>query len=316
MAQYSNLTAHEIEAILDNFSINNMESFSVLSGGSENTNYLINTEEIKYVLTICEQKLEKNARELAQLLEHLENNQFETSKIIRNANNEPVTLWKGKPIMVKKFIDGKIIKDLSPRLIELIGKELGKLHKIEAPEYLSKQLLYGKEHFANVEKYAANSSFDIWLKEKLAYVSPYFTTNLPKALIHGDVFYNNVIISEDKSSAVIMDFEEAAYYYRIYDIGMIIIGVCSEETAVNMDKVRCILKGYSQEIELLDIEINALQAFTVYAGASMTFWRHINFNYTRPDPKFSDHYLGLKVLTDFIAEQPADCFLQLIKKNN
>jgi len=313
MAQYSNLTAPEIEDILNNFSINNMESYNVLSGGLENTNYLINTEEVKYVLTICEQKSEESARELAYLLEHLENSHFETSKIIRNTNNDSVTLWNGKPIMIKKFIEGKIIKDLSPHLLELIGKELGKLHKIEAPEYLPKQMQYGKERFANVEKYAANSLFDIWLKEKLAYVSPYFTANLPKALIHGDVFYDNVIISEDENSVIIMDFEEAACYYRVYDIGMIIIGVCGEENAVNMDKARCILKGYCREIELLDIEINALQAFTVYAGASMTFWRHINFNYTRPDPKFSDHYLGLKVLTDFIAEQPADCFLQLIK---
>jgi hypothetical protein len=26
--------------------------------------------------------------------------------------------------------------------------------------------------------------------------------------------------------------------------------------------------------------------------------------------------LGLKVLTDYVEEQPADCFLKLVKKNN
>ena len=312
MARYTSLKMNEIEPILANYTINNISSFKVLSGGSENTNYLINAENDKYVLTICEQKSDTKARELAHLLEHLEKHNYETSKIIRNTSNEPITLWKGRPIIIKKFIDGKILKDLPHHLIELIGRELGKLHKIEAPEYLPKQVGYGKEQFVNVEKYAANSLFDIWLKEKLKYVSPYFSSNLPKALIHSDVFCDNAIISEDESSVIIIDFEDSAYYYRVFDIGMMIIGICGEEKTVNFEKARYILKGYRQEIQLVDIELNALQAFTVYAGAAMTFWRHLNFNYTKPDSKLSNHYLGLKVLTDYVEEQPADCFLKLV----
>ena len=319
MAQYSILTKTEVDDILSSYSLNKVISFEVLSGGSENTNYLIKTksgksnEKGKYVLTICEQKTEKSTRELAQILEHLEINHFETSKVVHNKNKDSLTLWKDKPIMVKKFIEGKVLKDLSPYLVKLVGRELGKLHKIEAPEYLPKQMRYGKEKFVNVEKYAANSEFDLWLKERLNYVSPYFSSNLPKALIHGDVFDNNVIISDDERSVLIMDFEEASYYYRVFDIGMAIIGTCAQEKTINFHKVGRLLNGYLQETALLDIELNALQTFTVYAGASMTFWRHINFNYTKPDPKMSNHYLGLKVLTDYVEEQPADCFLNLIK---
>ena len=105
MAQYTSLTRSEIETISVKFSISNIYSYKILSGGSENTNYLISTENDKYVLTICEQKSAKKARELAHLLEHLEKHHFETSKIIRNMSNEPVTIWSGRPIMIKKFID-------------------------------------------------------------------------------------------------------------------------------------------------------------------------------------------------------------------
>jgi len=311
VAQYTSLTRHEIETISASYSIINISSFEVLSGGSENTNYLINAENGKYVLSICEQKTEEKARDLAHLLEHLDKHHFKTSKIIRTRDNEPLTLWKGKPILLKKFVEGKILKDIPLHLIELTGRELGKLHKIEAPEYLPVQLNYGKEQFVNVEKYAANSSFDIWLRQKLEYVSPYFTSNLPKALIHSDVFSDNVIVSEDESSVVIVDFEESACYYRIFDIGMMIIGICGEGKTVNLEKAKYLLKGYGHEIRLLDLELNALQAFTVYAGAAMTFWRHMNFNYTRADPKLSDHYLGLKVLADYVEELPADCFLKM-----
>lgn len=315
VAHYTILKRHEVEEILSSFSVGKVISFKVLSGGSTNTNYLINAENGKYVLTISEQKSEKSTVELALILEHLEKNYFETSKVVHNANGKSVILWRGKPAMIKKFIEGKILNHLSPHLINLIGKQIGKLHKIEPPEYLPKQISYGKEQFINVEKYAANSEFDIWLKERLAYVSPYFSSNLPKALIHSDVFDNNVIVSEDESSIVIMDFEEATYYYRVFEIGMAFIGTCAEDETVNLEKAGHLLKGYLQETPLLDIELNALQAFTVYAGAAMTFWRHLNFNYTKPDPKMSNHYMGLKVLTDYVEEQPADCFLRYSENN-
>jgi hypothetical protein len=56
-----------------------------------------------------------------------------------------------------------------------------------------------------------------------------------------------------------------------------------------------------------------MKAFTIYAGASMTFWRHQNFNYVKPNIKMSNHYLGLKVLVDDIVKQSDDCFVRLIK---
>ena len=91
-----------------------------------------------------------------------------------------------------------------------------------------------------------------------------------------------------------MDFEEATYYYRIYDIGMAIVGLCSENEKINLKKVAALLKGYVQEIDLTEKEQNALQPFTVYAAAAMSFWRHQNFNYTKPTPGMEDHYLELK----------------------
>ena len=308
MAHYTRLTQQDVEAISAEFAIKNLSSFEVLSGGSENTNYILRAGQGNYVLTICEQKTEKKAKELARLLEHLENHHFSTSRLILNADNEPLSLWKGKPIMMKKFVKGKILNHLPHHLLELTGRELGILHKIEAPEYLPLQLNYGKEQFTDVEKYAANSDFATWLKEKLEYVTPYFSENLPRAFIHSDVFTDNVLVSEDEDAVMIVDFEEAAWYYRIFDLGMCIIGTCAEEKAVNPQKVRSLLKGYGQEIRLLEAELKALQAFTVYAGAAMTFWRHRNFNFTRPDPKLSDHYLGLKILTDFVQQQRVDFF--------
>jgi len=307
MEHYTRLDEQEIITALSQFNIHNIMSFELLHGGSENTNYLVKTGNRKYVLSICEQKTLEQTKHLADLLDHLEKNQFKTSKIVFTADQESAVSYKGKPIMVKEYLEGKIVQDLSPHALSLIGKELAKLHKIEAPDYLPKQLNYGKEHFPNAKKNVTDTAFNDWLEMVLAYVSPYLKLDLPRAFIHGDVYWDNVILSEDESSANIMDFEEAAYYYRVFDIGMTIIGICAEQKIINFEKAKHLLAGYQSEIELSADEIRSLKAFTIYAGASMTFWRHQNFNYVKPDPKMFDHYLGLKVLVDFMIEQKDDC---------
>ncbi len=313
MAQYTTLTKKDVETILTPYGVKQIKSFNILTGGSENTNYQVQTHSKKLVVTICELKTKKNATELGLLLEHLAHSNFETSKIIRTLDNELLTSWQGKPVMVKSFVKGTIIECLPNELITLIGAQLGKLHKVAAPKYLQNHANFGKQEFCDVKKYAPNSLFDTWLSQNLEYIQPFISSKLPQGLIHADVFSNNVVVNELHDTVVIMDFEEAVKYYRVYDIGMTIIGICGEGVTINFERVRALLKGYQKELKLLDIEINALQGFTVYAGSAMTFWRHSHFNFIKPDPDFFDHYKTLQALTDFVKKQPADCFVKLAR---
>lgn len=308
MAQYTVINSQNVKAIIATYNLGKLLSFKLLSGGSENTNYAVITESGKYVLTICEQKSIEEATELANLLEYLALHNFSTSKIILTRTNKAISQWNGKPVMVKEFIEGKIIEDLPNNLIEFLGKELGKLHKVEAPKYLPKSIGYDKNHFHEVEKYAPNSQFYLWLNEVHQYIEKHISQDLPKVLIHSDLFYSNIIVSTDERSATIMDFEEATYYFRVFDIGMTIIGVCAKGEKIDLTKVKLLLKGYAKEINLTKTEIDCLKAFTVYAAAAMSFWRHKNFNYTNPDSKMKDHYLALKNLADNVRTLPDDCF--------
>lgn len=311
MSQYSVLSFSDITEICEQYDIQSVSSFSLLSGGSENTNYLLSSERCQFVLTICEQKSKQSAHELALLLEHFAQHNFKTSKLIRTTNNQTLSIFQGKPVMLKVFLEGEIMEDLSNQLLEAIGVEMSRLHKIEAPDYLPKVLGYGKEFFHEVAQYAPNASFALWIKEIEDYIQPYFSEKLPKSLIHSDIFYSNIIINKNERSASIMDFEEAANYYRIFDVGMTIIGLCANKEAINLNKAGALLQGYQQQIDLLELEKSALQAFTVYAAAAMTFWRHRNFNHTNPTPDMFDHYLGLKVLADFAKAIPANEFKKI-----
>jgi homoserine kinase type II len=108
-----------------------------------------------------------------------------------------------------------------------------------------------------------------------------------------------------------MDFEESAFYFRVYDIGMAIIGLCRDDLMINLGKVKSLLIGYNNINNLSDNELKSLKAFTVYAGVSMTFWRFVNFNYVKPNPLLSNHYIELKNLTDSLQKLPDNIFNKL-----
>ncbi|UQD56995.1 phosphotransferase [Flavobacterium sp. K5-23] len=309
MIQYTLLNEKDVTTILSQYSSEKLVSFKVLSGGSANTNYLISTEIDSYVLTICELKTEKETIELASLLEYLQLNQFSTSKLIKTITGDLISHWNKKPILLKDFIKGDIVEEIPANLFHYLGTQLAQLHQIKAPDYLPRKVAFGIDHFDEVQIYAPDSDFYKWLKQTQNYIENHIAVDLPKALIHTDIFYSNIIIDMEANRASIMDFEEACYYYRVFDIGMMIIGTCRDNETLNLNKVSSLLDGYQQEIKLLEIEKKALKAFTVYAATATGFWRHQNYNYVNINPEMKDHYLEMQLLADSIMKMPDDCFI-------
>ncbi len=313
MANYADINQDDIKEIMEVYGIHPVDSYAILSGGSENTNYLVTASAQKYVLTLCEQKSTQQARELVNLLDYLAAHNFETSQVIHTSANEPISHWNGKPVIVKLFLEGNIMPILPNTILTEVGSQMGKLHSLDAPNYLPNSLSYGRESFQQVHEYMPDCAFGKWLDGIHAYLAAYSFEDLPKSLIHSDIFYSNVIVSNDLKTARIMDFEEAAQYYRIFDLGMAIIGLCEHGKEIDLQKANLLLRGYQKNTQLSDAEKGALQAFTVYAAAAMAFWRHKNFNYVNPDANMYDHYVQLQVLADYIQRVPKDTFLKILE---
>jgi len=310
MTYYTALNEGDIQIILNYYTNDKVRSFKVLSGGSENTNYLVNTENQDFVLTVCEQKSLEEAKNLACLLEYLHDNNFATSKVQKTKSERFIEIWNDKPIMLKQFIKGHIIQDFPDNLLFYLGKELAKLHQIKAPNYIPQTLNYGNiNRFDEVKSYAPGSYFYTWIKDTKRYIEKHISADLPKTLIHSDIFSSNVIVDKELKHATIMDFEEACHYYRVFDIGMMIVGTCSDQKTINLNKLTFLLDGYQQESTLLEIEKKALKAFTVYAAATTAFWRHHNFNYVNIIPEKKDHYMEMKLLADAVMNLPDSCFI-------
>lgn len=311
MAHYSILNKADILEILKPYSIYSIKKFKILDGGSENTNYKIDSEVGKIVLTISEQKTIQEAQDLAELLDHLKKNNFDTSELVHTSQNKSLSIYKNKPVMVKRYLEGKIMSDIPLHLLQQIGADTARLHKISVPDYVRDIMWCGKERFNEVKQYALNSPFDLWLKDTHSYIDKNTSPDLPKAFIHSDIFGSNIIINNDKTKATIMDFEEATHYYRVFDIAVLFISLCVQSGDIDFTRASSILKGYTSITRLTDEEKQALQPLTVYAAAGVAFWRHKNFNFTKPDKDLKDTYLKMKDLADRVRALSSNFFSSL-----
>ena len=131
MAVYTKLDKEKIGFILSNYNLGNLKKFEGIKEGIENTNYSIETDKGKYILTIYEKRV--NAHDLpffSELMLGLSNKNFICPKPISNKNNVHISDFQNKKFMIVSCLEGKSKKNLSPLDCKIVGKESAKLHKI------------------------------------------------------------------------------------------------------------------------------------------------------------------------------------------
>jgi homoserine kinase type II len=310
VALYAQLDRSAVEGLTRRFGIGGITAFSVMDGGRENTNYRVETRSGKYVLTLFDQKSLEHATNLASLLVYLTDHGIRTSRVVVPPNGPMVILHDEKPVMLKRYVGGDITDNISGKLLVQLGEEIARLHEIPAPPYVPKSFPYGRSYFPEVIDSNLGHAYIDWLSEKNSYLQKRIPQHLPMALIHGDVFFDNLIVQGDQLMAII-DFEEACHYYRSFDLGMVIVGACRDRQGISFEKTRQFLRGYQNDMTLESVERESLKAFAVYAAVATSFWRFRQYHLLRPDPQFYDKHVEMQTLADTISEYPESSFTDL-----
>ena len=310
MALYAQLDRSAVEGLARRFGIGDITAFTVMDGGRENTSYCVETSSARYVLTLWDQKSLQQATNLATLLVYLADRGIRTSRVVVPPNEPIVVLHDEKPVMLKRYVDGDITANLTGNLLVQLGEEMARLHEIPAPSYLPQSFPYGRSHFPEVTNSNLGHPFIDWLSEKMSYLQKRIPQHLPMALIHGDVFFDNVIVQDDQLMAII-DFEEACHYYRGFDLGMVIVGACRDRKGISFEKAGQFIRGYQKETTLQSIERETLKTFAVYAAVATSFWRFRQYHLLRPEPQFYDQHVEMQNFADTISKYPDSRFTEL-----
>ena len=310
MALYAQLDRSAVEGLTRRFGIGDITAFSVMDGGRENTSYCVETGSGRYVLTQFDQKSLRHATDLANLLAYLSGQGIRTSRVVVPPKESIVLLHDDKPVMMKRYVDGDVTANLSCNLLVELGEEMARLHAIPAPSYIPQSFPYGRSHFPEVTDSNLGHAYIDWLSEKNSYLQENIPQHLPMALIHGDVFFDNVIVQDDQLMAII-DFEEACHYYRGFDLGMVIVGACRDRKGITFEKAGQFIRGYEKETNIPSREQETLKTFAVYAAVATSFWRFRHYHLRRPEPRLYEKHVEMQILADTISKYSDSSFTEL-----
>jgi homoserine kinase type II len=219
---------------------------------------------------------------MIKVLRLLEKHKYPAPRIKTTVSGEALTKKKGKAVLIKPYIEGKVVRNLHESGIEQVGTALANLHEIPAPDYLPDQHMYVVENYPKVIEQDLDRNYKEWVEERYGNFLKNIPSRLPIGLVHGDLFYDNILFNGEKLKGI-LDFEAVCRIYKIFDLGMTTVGICTEDTEVKVDKVKALVKGY-QEVRLLeDGEKDSLQMFIECAAILTSTWRFWKYELDEPD---------------------------------
>ncbi|PCI67052.1 MAG: hypothetical protein COB38_09835 [Gammaproteobacteria bacterium] len=310
MATYTLLTQNDVQKIADNYNLTVIK-FAPIVGGNGNSSYKLTTQNGKYVLTVCDDKTLDEVTVMGKLLLLLQHHDFPCTRIISSVNNELTTLYKDKPVMLKGYIEGEVFENLDANMLVQLGTEMARLNQIPAPNYLPTEHPYGCSYFPQVFGLNIDAKYESWLKEQFAGLARDISSELPLALIHGDLFYDNLLFEKRTFNAII-DFEEACFYYRVFELGMAIIGSCVEDNLVDLEKACALVQGYQQIKPLEKIEQESLQMFVQYAATATSYWRFDKYNIDAPEKNKANKHWEMVELSESVKAISPSKFIDAI----
>ena len=309
MATYTQLNQQDIQSLANNYDLKIVE-FSSLDGGNGNSSYILKTQQSSYVLTVCDNKEFDEVFKMGKLLLLLETHNVPCNRLILPVNSEILTTFTTadgvKPVMLKNYIEGQVVEQLDESILLQVGIQVARLNKIPSPDYLPTSHPYGRQFFPTVVGLNIDAKYESWMAEEIDYLEQYIEANLPRGLIHGDLFYDNLLF--DPLSGMpggfkaIIDFEEACHYHLIFELGMAILGTCVNDIVVDLNKARALVEGYQEVRPLVQIEKESLQLFVRYAAVATSYWRFNKYNIEEPGKDRASHHLQMMQIAKAVGE--------------
>ena len=279
MAVYTQLNQTKIEEILSNYSLGKLDSFKGIEEGIENTNYFLSVNKKKLILTIYEKRVKsEDLPFFSNLMSSLNKANFKCPAPVLNNNNSTITNFEDKKLMIVSFLEGKAKSNLSPDNCKAIGIETAKMHELTKNFKIKRQndlsINSWRSLFDTVKDQCSKLHKDLptLIEENLNSVEKKWPKDLPKGIIHADLFHDNIFFIQDKFSGVI-DFYFSCEDFFAFEIAICFNALCFDglksNLSFNVTKAKNFIDGYTSVRKLSDEELNNIKVLS--QGAALRF---------------------------------------------
>ena len=263
MAVFTKLEKNEIEDFLKDYSIGNLISFEGIVKGTENTNYKIITTKNKYILTILEKRVQpEDLPFFMDLQNELAAHGFDCPLPVKNNKKSIINKLKDKSAVIISFLQGENLTNVMPEHCYELGLKIAQFTNITKNLNLSRPNSVGYktwvsiyENFKNINNESYQEYFQILSKE-LIFLKNNWPTNLPTAIIHADLFIDNILFIKNKISGII-DFYFSCNDFIAYELALTINAWCfNKDVTFNYKNYNSLMMGF-ENISSLNIQEKA-----------------------------------------------------------
>ncbi|HNB19690.1 MAG TPA: homoserine kinase [Agitococcus sp.] len=276
MSVYTELTLSEIQEFVSQYQLQAI-AYQPIQAGIENSNYFVSTANgQEFVLTIFEELNGQEASFLAPLLQHLQQAGVAVAAPLIANNGQSLLTIKEKAAQLAPRIQGQHPLQVNVAQAQIMGEQLAKLHLALKKYPLKRSNAHGAAWW---QKEAAKARNGMTQVEQLildTVLNDFEETtedfdDLPKGLIHGDLFRDNTLFAGDELKAI-LDFSEAGKDYWLLDIAITINDFCSDwpNVTLNQELYQAFLTGYQKKRQLTEDEQEVLPTFLTMAATR--FW--------------------------------------------
>ena len=254
MSVYTHLSAQDIGELLAQYDIGELDSYEGIEGGVENTNYFLDVSrngiQKRFVLTLFEYLPESTLPFFIGFTDELNAGGVSVPNPVRDCNGGALHHIKGKPALIVPCFEGRHPAELTTDLCRQIGETLARIHLIGQKSSLRQENQRGVS-WLNEQQQRLQS---LLKPEDAKYMAEQWQSitqeleqaaNLPKGLIHGDLFHDNVLFEDNRITGVI-DFYNACHDWLLYDLAVTTNDWCLN-TDLTLDSARCdaLLSAYA-----------------------------------------------------------------------
>ena len=279
MAVYTKLSQKKIEEILSKYNLGRLDEFKGIEEGIENTNYYLSVNKKKFILTIYEKRVKpEDLPFFSNLMTSLNKANFKCPIPLINNKSQTITDFDGKKLMIVSFLEGKAKNNLTPSNCKSIGVEVAKMHEITKNFKIKRQnnlsIKSWRRLFDTVKDKCSKIHKDLpkLIEENLSDVEKNWPKDLPKGIIHADLFHDNIFFIQDKFSGFI-DFYFSCEDFFAFEIAICFNALCFDglknNLSFNVTKAKNFIDGYTSIRKLTDKEKNSIKVLS--QGAALRF---------------------------------------------
>ena len=251
MAIYTTLSKKDITKLVDEFALGDLVSFTGTRTGSVNTHYLIETKRAKFFAKIDEIKSELEVKQELDLLLHLRKQNFPCPQPLKTKSGRYHLEFQGKCVTVTRYVDGSElpVENLNTTHLSALGHALANLHLIGRSYKKGIDNRFGFNRIVAIYREVRRQmpshlkSIVRVLDDEFSYLENYLDNNLPKGIIHGDLFTDNVKFKGNRLTGV-MDFEAACRGKLIYDLATAVNALCFTDERYRIERFEALISGY------------------------------------------------------------------------